>query len=565
VAIHKTIIVTVTLLCSAMLSGQDNTGERIRTFRAEVEVQQDASLLVTEQFQIHSKGRYFHYDTYRFLPVGTEDRWDSQYRSSEKDDGVKAKLLSASLNGKPIYTRQQVNGATTRVELGEPLPEGDWTYALRYRVTGAVNVAQEGAKNDLLYWNALGHEWGLPVEWATVEVRLPGNVPWENVTANAYGSRHGWKLPEGETGASLQRVNGTSDAVTYTANGLAAGESLAVVVRWPHGYMASPRPEIERHLTPLWLPLGAFFYYLLVWVTQARGPKLSSLTPQEEPPRGMSPAEARYLRTGSSDCRSVASALADLAAHGYIGVECTGDEYEVRRLKEVDDDVPPEERFVYTKLLPEGRTERVLRRDDRRLLSDMVLGVRQSLTARVGAQYFHWNTKYLLVGAFGSVVAGMWMASEYQPDGNLWFLTFWFLLFSLLLGTVLRVTIVPLTTDVLDGRLQVCAAWQGLAVLPVFLVAAGYVAYRVSVGSSALFGWSLVLLVATNVAWGIAMRTRTLDGAGRLIELEGYRCFLQKVDQEAKSEDIAFAIALDLQENLGDKLADVMIGATTAR
>ncbi len=557
----KATVLAAVLLCSAALLGQASTGERIDRFHADVTVQQDGSLLVNEQFQIHSEGRYFHYDTYRFLPVGTEDRWDSRYTRASDDEGAKAELLSARLNGKPIETTAEVNGEATRVELGKPLPEGDWTYELRYRVTGAVNVARDGTDKDALYWNAVGHEWGLPVESATVAVRLPENLPWKDVTANAYLDKRGVRLAAGKP----QRVDGAANTMTYTAHGLAAGESLAVVVEWPQGYVALPRPAIERRLSPLWLPLGAFCYYLVVWVAKARNPKLRALALQNEAPRGMSPAEARYLRTGGSDRKSVASALVDLAARGYVSVQCTKDECTVRRLRALGDDLPPEEKFVYTKLLPASMAERVVRKDDRQLLSDMVLGVQQTLTARVGARYFHWNTKYLVAGSLGSVAAGVWMASEYRTTGSPWLLSFWFLTFSLLLGAVLAVTIVPLTTDVLDRRLKVRSAWPGLVVLPVFVGAAGYVGYRVSLGSSALFGWSLALLAMTNVAWGIAMRARTLDGAGRFIELEGYRCSLQKAEQGTRSEDVAFAIALDVQEHLGDELAEVMLAVTTVR
>jgi len=552
------------VLCGAALPGQANTGERIDRFHADVTVQQDGTLLVSEQFQIHSEGQYFHYDTYRFLPVGIEDRWDSRYTSAANDEEVKAELLSARLNGKPISTTEEVNGATTRVELGKPLPEGEWTYELRYRVTGAVNVARDGGDKDALYWNALGHEWGLPVESATVTVRLPENLPWKDVTANAYLDKRGVRLTSDEAAGGPGRVDGASNTMTYTAHGLAAGESLAVVVKWPKGYVALPRPAIERRVSPLWLPLGAFCYYLLVWVAKARSPKLRAPALQDEAPRGMSPAEARYLRTGRSDCKSVASALADLAARGYISVECTKEECTVRRLREVDD-VPLEEKFVYTKLLPKGVTERVVRKDDGRLLSDMVLGIQQSLTARVGARYFHWNAKYVMVGSLGSVAAGVWMASQYRPAGGPWLLSLWFLIFSLLLGTILAVTIVPLTTDVLDRRLTIRSAWPALVVLPIFLSAVGCVAYKVSDGSSALFGWSLLLLVATNVTCGVALRARTLEGAGRFIELEGYRCSLLKAERGARSEDKAFAIALDVQEHLGDELAEVMLGATTVR
>jgi hypothetical protein len=64
----------------------------------------------------------------------------------------------------------------------------------------------------------------------------------------------------------------------------------------------------------LFFPLLLFLYYLLCWARVGKDPKVQKVTPQYEPPSGISPGLARYIITGGSDGTTLAAVLAQLAA-----------------------------------------------------------------------------------------------------------------------------------------------------------------------------------------------------------------------------------------------------------
>ncbi|MGH9565278.1 MAG: hypothetical protein ACRD4I_04800, partial [Candidatus Angelobacter sp.] len=54
----------------------------------------------------------------------------------------------------------------------------------------------------------------------------------------------------------------------------------------------------------LCLPGALLAYYLLVWQVVGRDPKLRTIMAQYAPPANVSPAEARYALTGTSDYKT---------------------------------------------------------------------------------------------------------------------------------------------------------------------------------------------------------------------------------------------------------------------
>ena len=59
-------------------------------------------------------------------------------------------------------------------------------------------------------------------------------------------------------------------------------------------------------------------YYSIAWLRVGRDPKLGPLTPQYQPPAGISPGVARYITTGGSDGTTLAAILAQLAVKSAI-------------------------------------------------------------------------------------------------------------------------------------------------------------------------------------------------------------------------------------------------------
>src|SRR5215471_3250439 len=90
-------------------------------------------------------------------------------------------------------------------------------------------------------------------------------------------------------------------------------------------------PQVDD-LRPLIFPAALLAYYIISWVFVGRDPKIENVTPQYQPPPGVSPAVARYVLTGGSDGTTLAAVLARLAANQVVSIETEGTTYRPKLL-----------------------------------------------------------------------------------------------------------------------------------------------------------------------------------------------------------------------------------------
>jgi hypothetical protein len=88
----------------------------------------------------------------------------------------------------------------------------------------------------------------------------------------------------------------------------------------------------------------------------------------------------------------------------------------------------------------------------------------------------------------------------------------------------------------------------------------------------------LVALVTINVGWIPALKRMTVRGRQAVVEIEGFRTFLEKVEQDrmqrlnakgepptASTDFLPYAIALEVRESWGDHLSEAFFATTTSR
>lgn len=152
-------------------------GEQITSFEADILVNRDATLIVREDFVVHSEASSFMYCFIRNLPIDDKARWDERYAGKwTADNGIRVKILELTENGAPVSYQEGGGFGYPQLRIGPlnvPLARGDHRYIIRYTVDGAVGF---GPARDTLYWNAIGHYWSLPVDTARVTVRLPAGI-----------------------------------------------------------------------------------------------------------------------------------------------------------------------------------------------------------------------------------------------------------------------------------------------------------------------------------------------------------------------------------------------------
>jgi uncharacterized membrane protein YgcG len=223
--------------------------------------------------------------------------------------------------------------------------KGDHRYVIAYDVDGALNRF-EG--HDELYWNAVGHDWKVPVERSSVRVTAAGRIG--AVTCFA-GPRHS-TLP-----CRSARADGSS--ATFSHGRLSAYSGLTIVAALPPGYAAAPGPILKERWNPdkafsrspeaLWLAglvlvSGLGGVGLVTWRT-GRDRRYSGLTPGLEPaegepvpeertpllgagevsvaydPGGLKPAEMGILIDERADPLDVTATIVDLAVRRYLVID----------------------------------------------------------------------------------------------------------------------------------------------------------------------------------------------------------------------------------------------------
>ena len=154
---------------------------KIQKFSAEIFVEPDASLDVTETIEANFIGEW--HGLYRTIPVEYVTPQGFNYTlfvklDSATDDAGRKLRVDTSREGHYLKWKIYVDGATDAVR----------TITLHYRVSNGLKFFED---HDELYWNVTGDEWDVPVGDASADILLPAGVTGVRATAftGAYGSR----------------------------------------------------------------------------------------------------------------------------------------------------------------------------------------------------------------------------------------------------------------------------------------------------------------------------------------------------------------------------------------
>jgi uncharacterized membrane protein YgcG len=312
--------------------------ERITSYHAGIAIQRDGSILVTEQI-VYNFGSDQRHGIFRVIPVRL--RYNGTY-----DRIYAVEVLSVGSPDAPAQYTVDNNGSYVRVRIGDPnqTVTGEHTYTLTYRVRGSLNAF---ADHDELYWNAVGNQWDVPIDQATVQVSAPVDV----TRAACFAG------PSGST-ARCQHGGITSGVASFGQAGLGPHEGLTVVVAIPKGVVAVPGPILQEPwslqqafaVTPVSAGasggLLAVFAILGAVVLVKRRGRRSALsaahlpggTPEQAgeavplpvpgepamesaPPENVRPGQAGTLLDGVANPRDATGTIVDLAIRGYLRIE----------------------------------------------------------------------------------------------------------------------------------------------------------------------------------------------------------------------------------------------------
>ena len=319
------------ILFSGSAFAQEPPCERIERMNVSVAVQPDASVRVTEQITVQACRDQIKRGIFRMLP----EKGLSGYE-----------VLSVRRNGRPEPYRVRNLSNGLMVYIGDEntiLSRGRQNYEISYR---AFDVVRFQPDFDELYWNVTGNEWQFPIEHASVRVTLPAGAA---IVPQGISLYTGY---QNESGPAAARADGNLFFVTTRP--LAPGEEFTVSAAFTKGVVQQPSrwEKYERawkkyrpFLGPVllvWLVLLG--YYAVVWRRVGKDPA-SRVVRLLEPPAGLSPAQARYLRQMKYDTTTNTVIILSLVQKGCMQVITEGSRTFVLVQKEAPAQVhlPPEE------------------------------------------------------------------------------------------------------------------------------------------------------------------------------------------------------------------------------
>jgi uncharacterized membrane protein len=296
------------LLAVTLASSVSARQLKIEKFSAEIFVQPDSTLDVTETIKVNFIGVW--HGLYRTIPVEYVTPQGFNYSLFVKFDGAtdaadQPLKVESSREGHYLKWKIYVDDAT----------DVDRTIRLHYQVRNGLKFFED---HDELYWNVTGDEWDVPVGDASAQIMLPPGVT--GVRTNEFTGSYRSRGQDADVTASENTVE-----VSMTRP-LSFREGLTVVVGWDKGFVKEPGTSdlIDQFLAsnwPIFLPVPVFLFMFWLWYTRGRNPRVGPVAVQYAPPEGMSPAEAGTLVDEAAAMRDITATIVDLAVRGYIVIE----------------------------------------------------------------------------------------------------------------------------------------------------------------------------------------------------------------------------------------------------
>lgn len=488
--------------------------ERILSFDSRIQVEPDSSLTVTETIKVRATGDQIKRGVYRDFPIY------NQYPDGSGHQ-VGFETVEVKRNGEVIDYFTEPRGMAVRVYMGDRtfhIDPGLYTFALTYKTSRQLRYFEDF---DELNWNVTGNDWAFPIDAASATVVMPAGA--SVVQQAAYTGLAGAQGRDWTAGK-----DGDGNPTFQTTRPMVIGEGLTVAVAWPKGLVAEPDAMANflwwlRGFMGFLVPAGGigliFLIYYMKWTRHGRDPDAGTIIPLFEPPNGLAPAAARYVRKMGYDKKALGAAIINLAVKGRIAIQDDDQgDYELRQLTNAPDpSLSDSERSMEDALFAEGGTV-TLNRSNQVLLRRAVLGLSRSLEDIYKGSHF---TRKL---------AGM-------GKGLL-------LSFVTLGATGFAMTQYP---------------------VPIF---------GIHIGAFAMPG-AFIALVTINIMFIIVMKAPTDKGRALLDGIEGFRMYLGVAEQgrlnmlnppertpELFEKYLPYAIALDVENEWGEQFNDVLAAAS---
>ncbi len=203
--------------------------ERIVRYDVEIVIEDDGALTITETIDYDFGTAPDRHGIIRTIP--TTLRYDDTY---DREYPLTVLSVAASGGASANHVIEHPGGGVTAIRIGDAdrTVTGRHTYEIRYHVESALNGFPD---HDELYWNAIGHEWDVPIGAAAVSVRAPAAIARIACYTGYEGSVLG--CAKASSGGATAR---------FAQRDLQPGEGVSVVVSLPKGAVPEPSPDLAE-------------------------------------------------------------------------------------------------------------------------------------------------------------------------------------------------------------------------------------------------------------------------------------------------------------------------------
>ncbi|OFX03360.1 MAG: hypothetical protein A3E78_09000 [Alphaproteobacteria bacterium RIFCSPHIGHO2_12_FULL_63_12] len=369
--------------------------ERITDFDVAIEVEQDGDIFVTEKIAVSAEGYQIQRGIFRDLP--------RFFLKGARKLPYVYDIKSVTRDGDTEPYAIEKDGNAYRLRIGDAdvyIANGPHLYEIAYEVKNQVRYFDD---YDEIYWNATGNYWAFPIDHARAVVTLPGGAP-ATRTAGYTGY-----LGDADKFFTYSFANGRHDFAATRP--LAPGQGMTVAVGFAKGLVDPPSAGDARD--EWWaenastIVLGAAFlllggYFLVMFERIGRDPPKGPVFARYEPPEGHSPAAVHYVyHRGLSGHDALIASIVNLA----IGKRVAIDVDKNRKLTVLtkrpggggDQRFSDAEEALEARLMTGGDGEFSFGKTYNPTLTSAYEQFRKSLAKSYGADYFRWNTPWLIL------------------------------------------------------------------------------------------------------------------------------------------------------------------------
>lgn len=506
--------------------------EEILSFVADVTVDKDGSLLVSETITVNAEGTDIRRGIYRDIPMRAQDDW-----------GLWAKngfdLQAVEHNGEKSPYHTEWIDRFVRIYIGDAdtlIPRGEHTYRIVYRTTRQLRHFDG---YDEVYWNATGNFWSFPILAAEAVVHLPAGA--KALQVDAYTGK------DGDSGKDFIVSGEKSADVTFTATReFESNEGMTVAVGFTKGVVAatggsSAMTLIGDNVGAAVFGLGwlAFpFYYLWAWLRVGRDPEMETVIPLFHPPENLSAAAMSYVHFNTFKSVRAGSDLAYIAALLALGVkkclvidEDAAGNVTFRRGGDPATPLGAGEEALFASLLG-GRTELPVTKANGQRLLTAQSALHSAISREYSGRFFRHNFLWFLPGvlvAVATLALGIFLQDP--PDSGI----------IAILGSVIPAILGAVAIAFGLDRLFFPIPSVVNRILGVILLLAGGAAILAALSPAAIsatpFAYRIasVVIVAGVGVLGLfvwLLRAPTLEGAKVLSRIEGFKLYMTTAETE---------------------------------